>query len=210
MSSFVLHAIWAQAANRAMGREGTMPWHVSEDLRFFRQCTTGSAVVMGRKTWESFPEAFRPLPNRFNIVVSRSISAPVERDGALWVGSLEQALEGAATPEKFDVGVPCQAISEDDDTAQNIWLIGGAQLFEQALHRTDLPVVRSGAVEQILRTTFDVAVEDADVFAPIIDEQSFASVERVTSFVSEQGWISPRAGEKNSPVRCVIERLIRS
>ncbi len=58
------------AANRVIGRDGALPWHLPEDLKFFRKTTTGHPVVMGRKTWESLG---RPLPNRRNLVLSRTL-----------------------------------------------------------------------------------------------------------------------------------------
>ena len=62
----------AQARNRVIGRDGRLPWHLPTDLRRFKTLTTGHDVVMGRKTFESLPEAVRPLPNRRNIVLSRN------------------------------------------------------------------------------------------------------------------------------------------
>ena len=70
--------IWAQTPDRVIGRDGTMPWHLPEDLAHFKEHTLGHPVIMGRRTWESFPERFRPLPGRTNIVVSRTLTAPVE------------------------------------------------------------------------------------------------------------------------------------
>jgi dihydrofolate reductase len=70
--------VWAQARGGVIGRDGTLPWHLPEDMAAFRQLTTGCTVVMGRRTWESLPERFRPLPGRRNVVLSRSVgwSAP--------------------------------------------------------------------------------------------------------------------------------------
>src|SRR5699024_616550 len=73
--------IWAQARGGVIGAGGTMPWHLSEDLKHFSRTTTGSPVVMGRRTWESFPPRFRPLPGRTNIVIAREDA--VAADGAL-------------------------------------------------------------------------------------------------------------------------------
>ena len=64
----------AQGSNRVIGLEGALPWHLPSDLRRFRELTMGHAVVMGRKTYESIPERFRPLPGRRNLVISRSAS----------------------------------------------------------------------------------------------------------------------------------------
>ena len=63
--------IWAQARDGVIGAAGGLPWHLPEDLKLFRTRTTGSTVVMGRRTWESLPERFRPLPGRENVVLTR-------------------------------------------------------------------------------------------------------------------------------------------
>ena len=87
-----LGAIWAQTDAGIIGRNGDMPWYAPEDLAHFKKVTLGAPVIMGRRTWESFPPRFRPLPGRTNIVISRSVTEAKERDGALWVPSLDAAL----------------------------------------------------------------------------------------------------------------------
>jgi dihydrofolate reductase len=86
----MISIVVAHSSNRVIGQDGGMPWHLPADLRRFRELTTGGAVVMGRKTYESLPDAFRPLPNRRNIVLS---SDPEYRAaGAEVMLSLESAL----------------------------------------------------------------------------------------------------------------------
>ena len=68
--------IWAQDTNNAIGRNGTLPWHFSEDLKNFKKLTMGHVIIMGRKTWDSLP--FKPLPNRQNIVISSNTIDDVE------------------------------------------------------------------------------------------------------------------------------------
>jgi dihydrofolate reductase len=85
----MLACVVAHAANRVIGRDGGLPWHLPGDMRFFRQLTRGGTVVMGRKTYESLPDRFRPLPGRRNLVLSRSnVSFP----GAEVFPDLEAAL----------------------------------------------------------------------------------------------------------------------
>jgi dihydrofolate reductase len=67
--------VWAQARGGLLGADGALPWHLPEDLRHFKALTTGSTVVMGRRTWESLPPAVRPLPGRRNVVLSASLDA---------------------------------------------------------------------------------------------------------------------------------------
>lgn len=121
--------VWAQAVGDAagwqftpgggaIGRTGQMPWHLPPDLRWFQQLTTGSTVVMGRRTWESLPERFRPLPGRRNIVVSRS---NCEFPGAVAVSSVTEALSAAE-------GGAC-------------WIIGGGEIYRAALEYADCVAV---------------------------------------------------------------------
>ncbi|MFF2052121.1 dihydrofolate reductase [Leifsonia sp. NPDC058194] len=111
-----LALIWAEAHDRVIGADGGIPWHLSEDLRHFRELTSGSPVIMGRRTWDSLPERFRPLPGRTNVVVTRQQdwSAP----GAEVGHSVEEALALTAA-------------------AETTWVMGGAQLYESALPLAD-------------------------------------------------------------------------
>ena len=104
--------IVAVAANRAIGKDNALLWHLPEDLKYFKQVTAGHAVIMGRKTWESLPEKFRPLPGRRNIVVTRN--AAYTAPGAELAASLEEALA---------------QVSDDAEP----FVIGGAELYRQAL-----------------------------------------------------------------------------
>ena len=107
-----LHMIYARARNGVIGNLGQLPWHLPEDLAHFKRTTLGQPVVMGRVTWESLPEKFRPLPGRSNVVVSRQTSFSAA--GAQLASSLEAAM--ALFPP-----------------TEIIWLIGGAQLYAQGL-----------------------------------------------------------------------------
>lgn len=92
----------AVASNGVIGKDNRLPWHLPEDLGRFKALTTGHAVIMGRKTWESLPAKFRPLPQRLNIVVTRdpAFSAP----GALVTHSLLEAIAAAGGAEAFVIG----------------------------------------------------------------------------------------------------------
>ena len=107
-----LHMIYARARNGVIGNLGQLPWHLPEDLAHFKRTTLGQPVVMGRVTWESLPEKFRPLSGRSNVVVSRQTSFSAA--GAQLASSLEAAM--ALFPP-----------------TEIIWLIGGAQLYAQGL-----------------------------------------------------------------------------
>ena len=70
----VLKAIAAASLNRVIGKDGDLPWRLPEDLKWFKEITSGHAILMGRKTWESLG---RPLPNRRNLILSRSLKATI-------------------------------------------------------------------------------------------------------------------------------------
>lgn len=112
-----IHLIYARAANGVIGLNNSMPWHLPEDLAHFKQLTSGHPVVMGRKTWDSLPERFRPLPGRTNIVVTRS--ADWQAEGVVRASSLEEALHIGA--QHGDI----------------VWVMGGAQIYAQALPLAD-------------------------------------------------------------------------
>jgi len=108
----MLSLIVAVAQNRAIGKENRLLWQLPEDLRYFRETTRGQAVIMGRKTWESLPPAFRPLPGRRNILVTHDRQYVAE--GVTVTHSLPEALMAAG------------------DTGET-FVIGGAELYRQAL-----------------------------------------------------------------------------
>lgn len=125
------------ARTRAIGRAGGLLWSLPTDMRRFKELTTGHPVVMGRKTWESLPERFRPLPGRPNFVVTRdqSYKAP----GAIVAYSLESALAQA------------RAVPDNDE----VFVIGGGQLYAEAL----------ALAERLYLTLVDDDAE-GDVFFP--------------------------------------------
>lgn len=106
----------AVARGGVIGRDGTIPWRIPEDLARFKALTTGHAVVMGRKTWDSLPARFRPLPGRRNVVVTRDPGW--EAEGVERAGSLAEAL----------------ALLEDEE---RVFVIGGAEIYAAALPLAD-------------------------------------------------------------------------
>ncbi len=114
MTTLVLIA--AVARNRVIGRDNDLVWHDPVDARHFRDTTRGHPVIMGRRTWDSLPARFRPLPGRRNLVVTRQPAWAAE--GAEVVHSLDAALAAVA-------GAP------------TAFVMGGGQLYAQALPRAD-------------------------------------------------------------------------
>ena len=139
-----LALVWAQTADGVIGRDGTLPWHLPEDLARFRRLTAGHTVVMGRRTWESLPERMRPLPDRRNVVLSRDRA--YRAGGAQVCPSLEAALD---------------LLGADDE----VWVIGGAALFAEAIARADRLEV----------TDVDLDVP-GDTYAPPVDPDCWRPV----------------------------------
>jgi len=106
-----INLIYARAANGVIGADNALPWHLPEDLAHFKRQTLGAPVIMGRKSWDSLPPRFRPLPGRTNIVLTRQ--SDWQAQGALRASSLPEAIALAGT-------VP------------EVWVIGGAQVYAEA------------------------------------------------------------------------------
>jgi dihydrofolate reductase len=97
----VIAVVVAHSSNRVIGRDGELPWRLPSDLRRFRELTSGHTVLMGRRTYESLPDAFRPLPDRRNLVLSADPGYSAE--GAEVFGSLREAL-AACGDDCFVIG----------------------------------------------------------------------------------------------------------
>jgi dihydrofolate reductase len=152
--------IAALARNGVIGKDNALPWHLPEDLKHFKELTTGHAVIMGRKTWESLPPRFRPLPNRLNIVVTRDSAYTAE--GAVVVHSLEDAEKvgaGGTAPEDLGAG----------GSARQLFVIGGAELYTHALPLS----------QRLELTEIDADIE-GDAHFPNFDRSQWREVRRVS------------------------------
>lgn len=139
-----------------IGKDGKLPWHVAEDMRFFKEVTSGGTVVMGRKTWESIPAKFRPLPGRRNIVLSSTLTAP--KGGDFEVSpSLLHALSLAAKERECVADVSSDAeVSKHGDSQEeerNCFLIGGVDSINESLER--FSHLCDGIYATELKGTFD-------------------------------------------------------
>jgi dihydrofolate reductase len=158
--------VWAQTPAGVIGKDGDMPWNLPEDLKHFTRVTTGHPVIMGRKTWLSFPAKYRPLPNRTNIVITRQEnwgSSP-EAEGAVVVKSLDDAL----LESQFAPG------------SEAIWILGGGEIFKQCVDLADTAVV----------TTIDVEA-DGDTFAPELGAPWVPE-----DSVPQDGWLTAANGTR--------------
>jgi dihydrofolate reductase len=175
--------IWAEAEGRVIGRQGGMPWHVPEDLAHFKAVTLGAPVVMGRKTWESLPPRFRPLPGRRNIVVTRQTGWSAE--GTDVAASVDDALALAATTTTDDDARDVDASAHDTDGGGWVWVIGGAELFTATIALADRL-----EVTELRHEAEAFAAASGDVLAPAIDQARFA----VSAVDPADGWHTSRSG----------------
>ncbi|MDQ4212436.1 dihydrofolate reductase [Microbacterium capsulatum] len=105
--------VWAEAHGGVIGAGGVMPWHLPEDLVHFKALTMTAPVIMGRRTWESLPERFRPLPGRDNVVITRQPDWSAA--GARRAGTIAEATDGL----------------------DEAWIIGGGEIFRQVIGEAD-------------------------------------------------------------------------
>ena len=158
--------VWAQTPDGVIGKDGDMPWSLPEDLKHFTRVTSGHPVIMGRKTWLSFPEKYRPLPNRTNIVVTRQDGwgETPEAEGAVVVKSLDDALLESQFAPGFEA----------------VWIVGGGEIFEQSTDLANVAVV----------TTIDVEA-DGDTHAPELD-----GAWEPGASVPVEGWLTAANGTR--------------
>lgn len=133
--------IAAAAQNNALGKDNQLVWHLPDDFKRFKKLTTGHYIILGRKTFESFP---KPLPNRTHVIITRNKNYQAE--GCIVVNSLQEALQ------KVPQG-------------QDIFIIGGAQIYKQSMHLSD----------KIELTRVHTTCE-ADAFFPEINPQEWQLV----------------------------------
>ena len=138
-----LALVAARARNGVIGRDGAMPWRLPAEMALFKATTLGKPVIMGRKTWESFPK--KPLPGRTNIVLTRD-------------GSFEAT--GAVVCENFSEAIQIGREQAEEDGASEVCVIGGAALYALALpkaRRLYLTDVEADSVGDVVFPPFDAA-----------------------------------------------------
>ena len=130
-----IHLIWAQEMNGGIGKDGMLPWHISEDLQNFKKLTLDSTILMGRKTWESLP--IRPLPKRRNIVLSSKKVSDIE-----CYTSTEECIEKLV-----------------DDGTEKLFVIGGSTVYRNFIHRADeLHITYMDEITEGIDTYFPVTM----------------------------------------------------
>ena len=146
-----IHLIWAQDENGGIGKDGNLPWHISEDLKNFKRLTSGSTILMGRNTWESLP--VRPLPERRNIVLSSKEVPDVE-----YYTAVEECLE-----------------TLDGDGTEKLFVIGGTTVYRNFFHRADeLHITHVDEMTKGIDTYFPVTLQKIQTEFEQIEEQALS------------------------------------
>ena len=159
--------IVAMAANRVIGLDNRMPWHLPADLRHFKETTMGCPVIMGRKTFESILASLgKPLPGRRNIVITRNPT--FSHPGAIMATTPELALAAALQPASPEEAHPPSVFGPaPGENPDDVFVIGGAEIY-----RAMLPLARRIVVTEI-RQTFA-----GDAFFPALDPNLWREVAR--------------------------------
>lgn len=150
----MLSLIVAVAQNNAIGRNNELLWHISEDLKYFKETTTGHPVIMGRKTYESIG---RPLPGRRNIVVTRGVP---QEDGTIAYNITVPPIKNPQTTSLEILPNLDEAVAIAKESEQEFFIMGGGQLYNQTFPFAD----------RLYITKIYAVAEDADTFFPAVDE----------------------------------------
>ena len=154
---FEIVLIAGVAQNGIIGKDNALPWKkLKGDLTRFAELTTPHPVIMGRKTWESLPEDYRPLPDRLNLVLTRDDYYHAE--GAYLMASLEDALESIDDRDPFITGIGYD----------QAYIIGGAEIYRQAL-----------PLAEVLQLTEVHSEVEGDTFFPKWDRELFEEIKRI-------------------------------
>lgn len=142
----MIYLIAAVADNDVIGKDNDLVWRIKEDMRFFKETTSGHILLMGRKNFESIPEKFRPLPNRLNCILTRNKS--YEAANCVTVDSIENWLSSY----KYD--------------DRQMFIIGGGQVYKEALEKN---------LVDVMLITHVHARPDGDTFFPSINKNEWKS-----------------------------------
>lgn len=151
----------AATKEMGIGKDGKLPWKLPSDMKFFKEITSSTsaplkknAVIMGRKTWESIPDQFRPLTGRLNVVLSRSGSFDIATaENVVMCGSLGSALEMLAAPP-YSMSI------------ETVFVIGGGQIYREALSTPNCDAIHITEIENAFECDTFVTPIDASVFRP--------------------------------------------
>ena len=132
-----IHLIWAQDKNGGIGKDGKLPWHITEDLKNFKSLTLHSTIIMGRKTWESLP--IKPLPNRKNIVLSKT-----KKVGSMTYKTFQECLDGIK-----------------QQNLDKVFIIGGRSIYKLFFKYADfLHITNIKLIEKNINEFFPISMDN--------------------------------------------------
>lgn len=147
-----IRLIYSQDFSGGIGNRNEIPWHIKKDMQHFKEKTENSVVVMGRRTWESLPEKFRPLPNRTNVVVSSTLKK-------------KNLPSGVKLISVSDIHKSLQLMYLD--TGMTIWIIGGERLYKEML-----------PYASVIERTLVYGMYHCDTFAPTLDMNQWRVIKK--------------------------------
>jgi len=142
--------------NRGIGKDNALPWRLKQEMKYFKEMTTGNVVIMGRNTWESIPEKYRPLPDRLNVILSKTLT---QKDAKVTITSLDKAIIMSSLDEALDFLAIAKGLELPE--ASELFIIGGAQLYNDA--------IKHKGCERLYITEIDQDF-DCDTFFPQYDD----------------------------------------
>jgi len=200
----------AATTKGGVGMRGALPWRLSKDMAYFKKITTETresdalnAVVMGRKTWESIPDKFRPLPGRLNIVLSRSGALAEANDENNVAGAAATLPEGVLVRKSIEDAL--SAIASSDKKVEKTFVIGGAQIYEEALKSDKCEAVHLTEVEGEFECDAFIPAVDASKFKlygqsrPIMEKDTRYQFLTYVAADAETGKFRPKAAELLPP-----------
>lgn len=167
----VFQLVVAATRNLGIGKDGSMPWKLPADMAYFKELTTRTrdsarqnAVIMGRKTWESIPSKFRPLPGRINVVLSRSATHTENNSDVVNARDVGPGTKGVYTVDSLESALALCSSPELADKVENVFVIGGGQVYQEAIASPNCSAIHLTRIEEDY---------ECDTFFPDIDSAKF-------------------------------------
>ena len=172
----ILKLIVAMCKNNGIGNNNKIPWHITEDMQYFSKKTSGNygtnrskknAVIMGRNTWESLPKKYKPLPDRFNIVLTKNIGNYESNNNIIFSSSVDDAIDlYYGEDEKGEKGENAYLSNLND-----FWVIGGSSIYQEFIKR-DLNINNNKKCISKYYITYIDKDYDCDTYFPLLENMN--------------------------------------
>ena len=180
--------IVAMCKNNGIGIDNKIPWRISEDMNYFSKKTSGdysgdgnkkNAVIMGRKTWESLPKKYKPLPNRFNIVLTRNMQGqglPDSNEDVAYISSIDDAMKICyGRDEKGEKGEKIKQTQHTSCIFNAIWIIGGSTIYQEFICRDLTPSLNACNTNKEISNYYITYIDkeyNCDTYFPMLENMN--------------------------------------